>query len=143
MRSRARENTEVELDTELLSSVIDAPEALEQEMRDLLRFKTSTLTAFGFQRNGVWNEEMASQKVEHLGLLFGALAASPRTAVRGFGAGLDNLCFTMLVFPAEWDWYLQLPTNASTAPERPPSTRRKVQRRSERCRKRHTHSSTP
>ncbi|CAH0343236.1 hypothetical protein RHI9324_04969 [Rhizobium sp. CECT 9324] len=45
------------------------------EMADLIRFKTSTLTAIGFQRNGVWGEETASQKIEHLGLMFGALAA--------------------------------------------------------------------
>jgi hypothetical protein len=106
-RGAAREDADTELDTELRSSVVDAPAALEEEMQDLLHFKTSTLTAFGFQRNGVWNEETASQKVEHLGLLFGALAASPRTAVRGFGASLDSLCFAMLIFPAVWDWYLQ------------------------------------
>jgi hypothetical protein len=93
--------------TELVSSVIDAPDALESEMLDLLRFKTSTLTEFGFQRNGVWNEETASQKVEHLGLLFGAFVASPRSTVSGFGARLSSLCFAMLAFPATWDWYLQ------------------------------------
>lgn len=107
MRDRARDDAEIELDTELQSSVVDAPAILEEEMRDLLRFKTSTLTAFGFQRNGVWNEETASQKIEHLGLLFGALTASPQSAVRGFGADLDSLCFAMLVFPSVWDWYLQ------------------------------------
>lgn len=55
------------------------------EMVDLIRFKTSTLTAIGFQRNGVWYEETASQKVEHFGLMFGALAASPTGIVKGRG----------------------------------------------------------
>ena len=96
-----------ELDAELESAVVDAPAALDREMNELLRFKTATLTAFGFQRNGVWNEETASQKVEHLGLMFGALASDPRSTVKGCGVPLDSLCFAMLVFPAVWDWYLQ------------------------------------
>jgi hypothetical protein len=29
-------------------------------MNALLRFKTSTLTAYGFQRNGIWNGEYGS-----------------------------------------------------------------------------------
>jgi len=96
-----------ELDDELESAVVDAPAALDREMNELLRFKTATLTAFGFQRNGVWNGETASQKVEHLGLMFGALASDPRSTVKGCGVPLDSLCFAMLVFPAVWDWYLQ------------------------------------
>jgi hypothetical protein len=90
-----------------VSTVIDAPAELEREMAGLLKFKTSTLTQFGFQRNGVWGEETASQKVEHLGLMFGALTAPADGPVRGFGAPLDSLCFGMLVFPPVWDWYLQ------------------------------------
>jgi hypothetical protein len=96
-----------DLDLELESAVTDAPEALDAEMQDLLRFKTATLTAFGFQRNGVWNDETASQKVEHLGLMFGALASDPRSTVKGAGVPLDSICFAMLIFPAVWDWYLQ------------------------------------
>lgn len=96
-----------DIDPEPLGGVVDAPAALEGEMAELIRFKTATLTTFGYQRTGVWNEETAAQKVEHLGLMFGALAASPRAAVRGFGAPLDALCFGMLVFPAVWDWYVQ------------------------------------
>jgi hypothetical protein len=96
-----------DLDAELESAVADAPPALDGEMNDLLRFKTATLTAFGFQRNGVWNDETASQKVEHLGLMFGALASDPRSTVKGFGVPLGSLCFAMLIFPAVWDWYLQ------------------------------------
>jgi hypothetical protein len=62
-------------DPDLLSGVVDAPPRLAMEMADLIRFKTSTLTAIGFQRNGVWGEETASQKIEHLGLMFGALGS--------------------------------------------------------------------
>ena len=97
----------VDVDQEVVSSVVDAPAELEREMASLLKFKTSTLTAFGFQRNGVWGEETASQKVEHLGLMFGALTAAADGPVRGFGAPLESLCFAMLVFPPVWDWYLQ------------------------------------
>lgn len=96
-----------EREVELESAVIDAPAALDMEMNALLRFKTATLTAFGFQRNGVWNDETASQKVEHLGLMFGALASDPRSTVKGRGVPRDSLCFAILVFPAVWDWYLQ------------------------------------
>lgn len=77
------------------------------EMADLIRFKTSTLTAIGFQRNGVWGEETASQKIEYLGLMFGALAASPNGVVKGFGVPASQLSFGLLVFPGVWDWYLQ------------------------------------
>ncbi len=94
-------------DPDLLSGVVDAPRRLAMEMADLIRFKTSTLTAVGFQRNGVWCEETASQKVEHLGLMFGALAASPAGVVRGRGVPLSQLTFGLLIFPGVWDWYLQ------------------------------------
>ncbi|ADY67865.1 hypothetical protein AGROH133_14426 (plasmid) [Agrobacterium tumefaciens] len=94
-------------DPDLLSGVVDAPPRLAMEMADLIRFKTSTLTAIGFQRSGVWGEETASQKIEHLGLMFGALAASPNGVVKGFGVPLSRLSFGLLVFPGVWDWYLQ------------------------------------
>ncbi len=94
-------------DPDLLSGVVDAPPRLAMEMADLIRFKTSTLTAIGFQRNGVWGEETASQKIEHLGLMFGALAASPSGIVKGRGVPLSQLSFGLLVFPGVWDWYLQ------------------------------------
>lgn len=55
------------------------------EMADFIRFKTSTLTEIGYRRNGVRNEETASQKIEHLGLMFSALAASPDGIVKGRG----------------------------------------------------------
>lgn len=99
--------TETFEDPDLLSGVVDAPPRLAMEMADLIRFKTSTLTAIGFQRNGVWGEETASQKIEHLGLMFGALAASPAGAVKGRGVPLSQLTFGLLIFPGVWDWYLQ------------------------------------
>ncbi|TCM52598.1 hypothetical protein C8J36_10842 [Rhizobium sp. PP-F2F-G48] len=94
-------------DPDLLSGVVDAPPRLAMEMADLICFKTSTLTAAGFQRNGVWGEETASQKIEHLGLMFGALAASPTGMVKGRGVPLGHLTFGLLIFPGVWDWYLQ------------------------------------
>ncbi|MBY3417218.1 hypothetical protein HFN87_28590 [Rhizobium laguerreae] len=94
-------------DPDLLSGVVGAPPRLAMEMADLIRFKTSTLTAIGFQRNGVWGEETASQKIEHLGLMFGALAASPAGIVKGRGVPLSQLTSGMLIFPGVWDWYLQ------------------------------------
>lgn len=104
----ANQNVAEELDDpDLLSGVVDAPPRLAMEMADLIRFKTSTLTAIGFQRNGVWGEETASQKIEHLGLMFGALAASPAGIVKGRGVPLSQLSFGLLVFPGVWDWYLQ------------------------------------
>ncbi|MER9642371.1 hypothetical protein [Mesorhizobium sp. L2C084A000] len=94
-------------DPDLFSGVIDAPPTLAMEMAELIRFKTSTLTAFGLQRQGVWGEETTSQKIEHLGLMFGALAAHPKGPVRGCGVPFQHLSFGMLVFPSVWDWYVQ------------------------------------
>jgi len=96
-----------ERDPDLVSGVVPAPPALNAEMARLVAFKTSTLTALGYQRNGVWGHETAAQRVEHLSLLFGALAASPRGPVRGYGAPLRDICFAHLVFPTVWDWYVQ------------------------------------
>ncbi len=93
-------------DPDMLSGVIDAPVQLALEMANLMSFKTTTLTAVGFKRNGVWGEETASQKLEHLGLMFGALAASPEGEVAGRGVPLSALTFGLLVFPGVWDWYL-------------------------------------
>ena len=85
----------------------DAPAALSDEISRLLKFKTSILVTAGFNRAGVWGDETAAQKVEHLGLMFGAMAAPPRSAVRGLGIPLPNLTLAMLIFPAIWDWYVQ------------------------------------
>jgi len=94
-------------DPDLLAGVVEAPARLAMEMASLLRFKMATLTALGFQRNGIWGEETASQKIAHLGLMFGALAASPKSDVKGYGVPLNHLTFGLLVFPGVWDWYLQ------------------------------------
>lgn len=94
-------------DPDILSAVVDAPPGLAREMAELVAFKTATLTAIGFRRNGVWGEETSSQKIEHFGLMFGALTASPKGAVSGFGLPLADLSFGLLVFPAVWDWYVQ------------------------------------
>lgn len=101
------ENDEAIEDPDLLAGVVDAPPRLAMEMAGLVRFKMATLTTLGFQRNGVWGEETASQKVEHLGLMFGALAASPKRPIKGYGVSLSQLTFGLLVFPGVWDWYLQ------------------------------------
>ncbi|MFS2109981.1 hypothetical protein ACCC88_09860 [Sphingomonas sp. Sphisp140] len=96
-----------DVEYELAVGTVDAPPALAREVEALIRFKTATLTTIGYQRSGVWNDETALQKVEHLGLLFGALAASPRGAVEGRGVPLTSLGMGILVFPAVWDWYVQ------------------------------------
>lgn len=96
---------QVEYDLEAAN--VDAPRALARDMAALIRFKTATLTDIGFQRNGVWNEKTALQKIEHLGLLFGALAASPGGPVDGHGVPRVKLSMGLLVFPAVWDWYVQ------------------------------------
>ena len=98
---------ESEKDPDLAQARRVAPRELALEMGQLLAFKTSTLTAPGYQRRGVWGEETASQKVEHLGLMFGALAAPANGPVRGRGVPLADLSFGALVFPAVWDWYVQ------------------------------------
>ncbi len=85
---------------------LDAPTQLSADVAALVRFKTATLTAIGERRTGVWGEETAEQKVEHLGLLFGALAAEPDGPVAGAGVPRERLTLAMLVVPAVWDWYL-------------------------------------
>jgi AraC-like DNA-binding protein len=89
-------------DPGLASAALDAPPRLAEQMADLVRFKTATLTAFGYQRNGVWGEETASQKVEHLGLMFGALAASPSGAVHGFACRWRKRGRTAKQYVARW-----------------------------------------
>jgi integrase len=86
---------------------LNAPPRLQAEMERLVEFKTATLTRLGFRRNGVWSEETSSQRIEHLGLMFGALSAARDGPVAGFGLPLDKLTFALLVFPSVWDWYLR------------------------------------
>ena len=76
-------------------------------MDALLRFKSATLTDIGYQRSGVWGAETASQREEHLALLFGALAALPDDEVSGLGVPREALTFGLLVLPSVWDWYVQ------------------------------------
>lgn len=92
---------------EIPTHVFDAPPRLAAEMARLIRFKTATLTEVGFQRVGVWGEETADQKIEHLGLMFGAMVAHPRSPMQGLGVALHKLTLGLLVFPAIWDWYVQ------------------------------------
>ena len=91
---------------DLLKSLIACPSVPPEEAGALDVLETA-LTAIGFKRNGVWGDETASQRVEHLGLLFGALCASPKSGVHGFGLPLERLAFGLLVFPGVWDWYVQ------------------------------------
>jgi hypothetical protein len=101
------EERDEEFDPEVECNAVAAPRALTAEIEDLIRFKTSTLTSFGYQRNGVWGTETTAQKLEHLGLLFGALSAHPKGPARGYGAALDQLSIAHLLFPAVWDWHVQ------------------------------------
>lgn len=103
----AEPDNQTDDDPEAMSTAYDAPPRLNDEMQRLITFKTSTLTEIGYQRNGVWGEETSSQKIEHLGLMFGALAAAPTGAIAGFGVPLADLTFGLLVFPTVWDWYVQ------------------------------------
>lgn len=80
---------------------------LVSELAELIRFKTATFTDAGMHRRGVWNDETASQKIEHLGLMFGALAADPSCPVAGHGVRPRQLTLALLAFPRVWDWYLQ------------------------------------
>lgn len=79
---------------------------LDREMADLVAFKMATLTPFGYQRSGIWGREAALQQVEHLGLLFGAMAAPAAGPVAGLGADKECLCLALLAFPQAWGWYV-------------------------------------
>jgi hypothetical protein len=87
--------------------MLDAPAALQAEMADLVHFKTAALTKLGFRRNGTWCAETSWQRVEHFGLMFGAMGAASDGPVAGLGASLQDLTFALLIFPAVWDWYLE------------------------------------
>lgn len=89
------------------ASWLQAPAQLGQEIAALRRFKSSTLTDIGFERSGVWGEETAAQRTEHLALMFGAMAAPREGEVRGLDVPPEILTLGLLVFPAVWDWYVQ------------------------------------
>lgn len=95
-----------DLDVELAQGSIKAPQRLNDEMRQLVEFKTSVLAAAGQKRIGVWGDETASQRVEHIGLMLGALVAAPFGPVRGRGVPLRAISLGLLIFPSVWDWYL-------------------------------------
>jgi hypothetical protein len=84
-----------------------APPRLQDEMAALVRFKSAVLTDIGYQRSGVWGEETASQRGEHLALMFGALAAPEDSETKGLGVPVEDLSFAHLVCPSLWDWYVQ------------------------------------
>ncbi|MGX5719443.1 hypothetical protein [Shinella zoogloeoides] len=92
--------------TKKSSRRVDAPPVLAAEMHDLVRFKTATLTDTGKLRNKKWGTYTAAQKIEHFGLLLGALAASPSGPVAGAGVSSKYLSLALLAFPGVWDWYL-------------------------------------
>lgn len=102
LRRRSRD----EIPPDGASGTINAPAALLTEMRALVAFKTSTLTPAGYRRRGVWGEETVGQKLEHLGLMFGGLAAPADGPARGRGVPLEDVCLALLVVPQVWDWYV-------------------------------------
>ncbi|HTU13076.1 MAG TPA: hypothetical protein VMG08_19460 [Allosphingosinicella sp.] len=88
-------------------SSLRAPAQLVDELREFIRFKTATFPDAGIKRVGVWNQETVAQRVEHLGLMLGALAADPTSSVKGYGVSPDRLSLCLLVCPGVWDWYLR------------------------------------
>ena len=102
-----RLETGIASDPELRPGRKAATAALAREVAAFVRFKTSKLTAVGYRRLGTWCPDTANQKVEHLALMFGAMAASPTSPVRGHGVPVGSLTLGMFVFPAVWDWYIQ------------------------------------
>jgi hypothetical protein len=89
------------------SHPLAAPPTITRELGSLIEFKTSTLAPANLQRRGVWGPETAAQKIEHLSLFFGALAACPNGPIRGRGVPPDKLCLALLVLPPIWDWYIR------------------------------------
>lgn len=86
---------------------IEASESLSIEMQNLINFKMSPLTPLGYERRGKWVEATAKQKIDHVGLFFGALSACPQGQAAGLGVPIERLCLGMFIFPQLWDWYLQ------------------------------------
>jgi hypothetical protein len=90
-----------------VDGTLTAPPDLQAEMARFVEFKTAALTKLGFRRSGTWCDETAAQRVEHFGLMFGALRAAPDGPVGGLGLPVHRLTFGLLVFPTIWDWYLE------------------------------------
>lgn len=88
------------------SDTRNAPPRLVEEATALMAFKTKALTTIGERRVGVWGPETASQKIEHLALMFGALCADPEGPLAGVGLPFEQCAIAHIVHPAVWDWYL-------------------------------------
>ena len=88
------------------AGVCDAPPRLVAEVTALIQFKTKALTRIGENRVGVWGDETASQKIEHMALMFGALCADPEGPLAGAGMPVEACAIAHIVHPAVWDWYL-------------------------------------
>ena len=84
-----------------------APRQLDEELAALVKFKTASLTPPDLRRSGLWSDETAAQRIEHFGLMFGALSAPAEGPNAGAGVPTAKLTFAMLVFPRVWDWYLR------------------------------------
>ena len=79
---------------------------MAEEVKALVKFKTSTLTATGFKRYSVWSKYTAEMKVRRLGLWFGALAAPPTSAVAGLGVKPSAMTLALFISPRFCDWFL-------------------------------------
>lgn len=75
------------------------PERLREEIDALMTFKTAAFVPIGWQRNGVWNAETATQKRTQLGQMFGAL--------NEMGMKPHTLTLGLLVLPHVWDQWLR------------------------------------
>lgn len=86
---------------------LKAPPALADEMHDLIRFHTTSLSPTGFKRIRPWKRQTVISHVRNFGIMFGALCASPGSSVAGMGVPITKLTFGLMVFPQFWDWLLQ------------------------------------
>ncbi len=91
---------------QIQTDIVEAPRRFADEMEALIKFKTSKLSQTGFKRYYVWSPTTAIMKMRHLGLMFGALVASPNSVLKGLGISPDRMTLALLVFPGIWDWYL-------------------------------------
>jgi hypothetical protein len=89
------------------AKILRAPPALTAEVAELIQFKSSPITRDRFVRQTVWSDSTVALRVNDLGMLFGALTASPTGAVPGLGVPPHRLAMGLLVFPAVWDWFLR------------------------------------
>ncbi|WP_158915913.1 hypothetical protein [Caulobacter sp. S45] len=83
-----------------------ASDILSNEVTEFISFKTNTITPYGYVRGSRWGAATAKMNFRNLGILFGALAASPEGEIKGLGISSELLCMGLLVFPAIWNWYV-------------------------------------